>query len=402
MRIAYLDLFSGVSGDMLLGALLHAGLPLDRLRAELAKLGLPEFEIDAKMAWRDAMEGIKADVILDKSQEPPHRGLSDVKAILAGSALEPSDKERAIAVFTRLAAAEAKVHGCSVDEVHFHEVGAVDAIVDVVGTVAGLRCLGVEELYASAITLGRGTVDCAHGKMPVPVPATLELVKGVPVVFSDLEGELVTPTGAALVTTLATRIGPGLDFTPGAIGYGFGTRVRKGGPPNAVRIVLGERSLEHEEIYALETNLDDSSGEIVGWLIERALAAGALDAYAIPIQMKKSRPGLLFCALAEHSRLDQIERLIFAETATLGVRRYAVRRSRLERVIAEVATSLGKVRVKFARGPGVPRRAAPEYDDVARIAAERQMPLRLVLEVVNRELPPWPAGSESGAPSPRP
>lgn len=394
VRIAYLDCFSGASGDMFLGALVHAGFEVERLRAELAKLGLPGFRIEAKRDWRDALEGVKVDVVIDDKVDKPHRGLSDVKAILAGSGLEPSDKERAVEVFTNLAAAEAKVHGCGIEEIHFHEVGAIDAIVDVVGTVAGFRCLGIEEIHASAITMGKGTVDCAHGRMPVPVPASLELLRGLPVVMSELDGELVTPTGAALLRTLCKRVGPGLSFVPSAIGYGFGTRLRPQGPPNALRIVLGELPERHEEICVLETNLDDTTGQIVGFLIDRVLKAGALDAYAIPIQMKKSRPGVMFCALVDLCVADAVERIIYSETPTLGVRRHFVRRSKLERVSALVNTSLGPVNVKFARGLGQVRRAAPEYEDIARIAEQKGLPFRLAQEIVQRELPPWP-NSES-------
>lgn len=396
IRVAYLDCFSGISGDMFLGALIHAGLDVERLRAELEKLGLTEFRLESRKVWRDALEGVKVDVIVDSAIEPKHRGLSDIKAILVGSGLEPKDKERAITVFTRLAEAEAKVHGCGVEEVHFHEVGAVDAIVDVVGSVVGLRLLGVEEVHSSPVTMGQGFVDCQHGKMPVPVPASLELLRGCPIVMSDLPGELVTPTGAALVKGLAKRIGFGFSFAPSSVGYGFGTRERKDGPPNALRIVLGEIADAQEELIVLETNLDDSTGQIVGFLIERTLKAGALDAWATPIQMKKSRPGVSFAALVDQTRVDAVEQLVYAETGTLGVRRHSVARTKLERVLATVETSLGAVRVKFARGIGSLRRAAPEHDDVARIAEQRNLPYRQVQEAIARELPAWPT-IESGA-----
>lgn len=396
IRVAYLDCFSGISGDMFLGALVHAGLDVERLRSELDKLGMREFRIEARKVWRDALEGVKVDVIVDPQIEQKHRGLSDIKAILGGSGLEPRDKDKAITVFTRLAEAEAKVHGCGIDEVHFHEVGAVDAIVDVVGSVVGLRCLGVDEVHASPVTMGQGFVDCAHGKMPVPVPASLELLKGCPIVLSDIPGELVTPTGAALVKGLAKRIGHGFSFAPSAIGYGFGTRERKEGPPNALRIVLGEIADAGEDLHVLETNLDDSTGQVVGFLIERALRSGALDAWATPIQMKKSRPGVAFSALVDQNRVDAIEQLIYAETATLGVRRYTVSRTRLERISATIETSLGPISVKFARGLGSLRRAAPEYEDVARIAEQKNLPYRQVLELIQREIPAWPT-QDSGA-----
>lgn len=393
MRIAFLDCFSGVAGDMFLGALLDAGLDLEELRAELAKLGLEGFRIEAESVRRQGIQGVRVEVEV-KEDDPPHRGLADIKTIVAGSALAPETKEWSTAVFTRLAEAEAQVHGTTVDEVHFHEVGALDAIVDIVGTVAGLRILGVEELYASRLSLGRGLAECDHGKMPVPVPATVELLKNVPVVFSDLEGELVTPTGAALVATLARRIGTEYSFVPTGVGYGFGRRERDSGPPNAVRLILGDRDDTYEEVVVLETNLDDTSGQVVGFLIEKALAAGALDAYATPIQMKKSRPGVLFSAITDESRADEIERIVFGETTTLGVRRHRVARSKLERTTAVILTSLGEVTTKFARDRSGIRRAAPEYEDVARIARQREIPFRQALETVQRELPMWPPEDE--------
>ncbi|MFH0945656.1 MAG: nickel pincer cofactor biosynthesis protein LarC [Planctomycetota bacterium] len=397
MRIAYLDCFSGVSGDMFLGALLSAGLPLESLLAELEKLGLSEFRLEAGRTVRSGMEGFRVDVVTEET-EPPHRKLDDIKAIIAGSGLDPEVKERSLAVFTRLAVAEAQVHGTTVNEVHFHEVGAVDAIVDIVGTVAGLALLGVEEVHASRITLGRGLAECRHGELPVPVPAAIELLKGAPVVFSGLEGELVTPTGAALVSTLARSIGSGYSFIPSRIGYGFGKREHKDGPPNALRLILGNQPEVSEQIVLLETNLDDATGQVVGFLIEKLLASGAMDAYASTIQMKKSRPGILFSALADEARADEIERLIFAETHTLGVRRQRVNRTRLERISASILTSLGEVNTKFARGPDGMTRAAPEYEDVARIARERNLPYRQILETIQRELPAWPRTADKLGP----
>ena len=389
MRIAYLDCFSGVAGDMFLGALLDAGLPLEQLLAELEKLGLSDFRIEAGRMTRGGLSGFRVEVVVEE-QEPPHRRLDDIKAIVAGSGLDPEIKDRSMAVFTRLAEAEARVHGTTINEVHFHEVGGMDAIVDIVGSVAGLTLLGVDELHASRITLGRGLSESAHGQLPVPVPATIELLKGVPVDLSGLEGELVTPTGAALVTTLARSIGSEYSFAPEAIGYGFGRRERKGGPPNALRLILGQQPETSERVVILETNLDDASGQMIGFLIEKLLSAGALDAYASSIQMKKSRPGVLVSAISDEAQADGLERILFAETNTLGVRRHRVHRTRLERVSTEILTSLGVVRTKFARGPGGISRAAPEFEDVARIARERELPYRHVLETIQRELPVWP------------
>ncbi len=388
MRIAYLDCFSGVAGDMFVGALIHAGLDVKALEAELARLGNLGFRLHVEKVWRDAMEGVRFEVLVEPGATQPERHLSDVKNIIAGSGLDPQIKASAIAVFTRLAEAEAKVHGTTVEEVHFHEVGALDAIVDVVGAVAGLRLLGVDQVYCSRVTVGRGTQTAAHGVMPVPVPASIELLRGAPVVFSELEGELVTPTGAALVSTLTHRFGAAFSLVPSSVGYGFGKRERPGGPPNALRVVVGEADEAAESLVVLETNLDDVSGQVVGFLIDRVLAAGALDAWATPIQMKKSRPGILFSALVGESERDAVERVIWQETPTLGVRRHGVGRTRLERKIEVVRTELGDVRVKFARGAGVSR-AAPEFEDVARIAAERGMPFRACLDAIQREIPNW-------------
>lgn len=388
MKIAYLDCFSGISGDMFLGALVHAGVTPEWLRGELARLGLSGFSLEVERTWRDAMEGVRVEVRLDSRVAQPHRRLADIKNILAGSALDPEIKDRATAVFTALARAEARVHGTTEEEVHFHEVGAVDAIVDIVGTVAGLRWLGIDKVYCSTVTLGQGFAQCAHGQMPVPVPASIELLKGRPVQFSTLSGELVTPTGAALLSTCAEP-GDMPSFVPLAIGYGFGSRTRESGPPNALRLIVGEVPAALESVVVLETNLDDETGQVIGFLIERALEAGALDAWAVPIQMKKSRPGVLFAALVDESRADAIEALIFRETHTLGVRRHRAARARLERRIETIDTSLGRVRAKFARGAAGPRVAA-EFEDVSRIARERGMAYRDALLAVQRELPVWP------------
>lgn len=394
MRIAYLDCFSGISGDMFLGALVHAGLDPDALRGELSRLGVPGFTLHVERTWRDAMEGVKVDVRIAEDAPRPHRGLSDITTILAGSALDPWVKSRATDVFTRLARAEAKVHGTTEDEVHFHEVGALDAIVDIVGTCAGLRLLEVDEVWSSVVSTGTGFAQCDHGKMPVPVPATLELLCGAPMKPTQMEGELVTPTGAALLTTLSTRIGSVPSLVPSAIGYGFGTRVRENGPPNALRLVLAEEVEASERVCVLETNLDDVSPQVIGFVIDRCLREGALEAFATPAQMKKSRPGFLLTVLADEAKADTLESVLYSETETLGVRRHHVSRSRLERRSETIESSLGEVRVKYARGPGSLRRASPEFDDISRIAAERGIAYREAYETVIRDLPPWPGDLE--------
>lgn len=395
MRVAYLDCFSGISGDMFLGALIHAGLDVDRLRASLAGLGVPGFSIEAERTWRDAMEGVLCHVRIADDAPKPHRGLQDIKAILSASSLDPWVKERATSVFTHLARAEAKVHGTTEDEVHFHEVGALDAIVDIVGACAGLRLLGVDEVWSSAVSLGTGFARCDHGMMPVPVPATLELLRGAPLKFTGIEGELVTPTGAALLSTLATRIGAVPSLVVSSIGYGFGTRIRPDGPPNALRILIGEEAETAELLSVLETNLDDVSPQVIGYVIDRCLESGAMEAFATAVQMKKSRPGFVLTVLADESRADGLERLLFEETATLGVRRHRVSRARLERRSVKIESSLGAVRVKYARGPHGLLRASPEFDDVSRIAREQGIPYRQAHQTLASELPAWPQDDAS-------
>jgi hypothetical protein len=288
-------------------------------------------------------------------------------------------------VFRRLAEAEARVHGIAMEKVHFHEVGALDAIADIVGAVAGLDLLGVTAVYASPITLGQGQVECRHGTLPVPAPAVAYLVEGFEVRFTDVQRELTTPTGAAIVTTLATRGARPSSFIMERVGYGFG-REEEGSLPNALRIMVGSLPAAAEEIVLLETNLDDVTGESVGFLIERCLELGALDAYAAPVQMKKSRPGLVFSALCTADRMIAVRDLIHGESGTLGLRIQRVERFVLPREIVTRDTSLGKVRVKRARLPDGTVALKPEHDDAARIAREKNLPLRTVLETLRNEL----------------
>ncbi|MBK6940171.1 MAG: nickel pincer cofactor biosynthesis protein LarC [Planctomycetes bacterium] len=389
MGVAYFDCFSGIAGDMVLGALIHAGLSEAALRAELAKLELDEYTLRIEKVWRDAMEGMRVDVEVDAGRELPHRGLKDIRAILERSTLDPVVKRRATDVFTRLAQAEGKVHGCSPEEVHFHEVGATDAIVDIVGAVAGLHLLGIDRVLVGPITEGCGTQRCAHGEMPVPVPAVVELMTGFELKLSRLHGELVTPTGAALLAALATPT-TSVSLVPRSVGYGFGARTRKDGPPNALRVVLADAPRQDETLMLLETNLDDASGQVVGHALSRALEVGALDAFSIATQAKKSRPGLLLTVLVDEAHVDVVERMLYAETTTLGVRRQRVERTKLERRQVVVETSLGAVRVKYVRGAGVTRGAA-ECDDVAKLATTHRIAFHDAQRRIQAELPQWPS-----------
>jgi len=386
--VAYWDCFSGISGDMALGALLDAGLDPDALRAELGRLNLPGWELSAQ---RDVRYGISGTYVRVRTQEQStHRHLADIRAILERSSLAPVVRDRALRVFTRLAEAEGAVHGMSPEAVHFHEVGALDAIVDVVGVVAGLRLLGVEQVYASPLPLGGGWINAAHGRIPAPGPAVLALLGavGAPTVDDDIPFELVTPTGAALLAELATWRRPALRLAQ--TGYGFGTRDT--GRLNAVRVWLGESAAGTagarnalEQVVLLETNLDDQTGEQMAFAAEELLRMGALDVWWQPIGMKKGRPGVLFSVLSTLEREPELVERLFRETTTLGIRRSTVERWTSEREIRTVQTEWGVVRVKVKRWNGREIQSAPEYEDCARLARETGVPLRAIYAAAERQ-----------------
>jgi len=395
LKLAYFDPFSGASGDMILGALVDAGLPLAALRRELEKLPLEGYSLSARKVERAGLAGTKVNVKLraHEHEEHPHRPsassgrpepvegrrLPDILRILRRSGLPKGDQEKAVAVFRRLAEAEARVHRCAPEDIHFHEVGAVDAIVDIVGTVVGLRLLGIERVACGPLRTGTGTVECAHGRLPVPAPATAQLLKGFPSMGTEIEGELTTPTGAALLTTLADSFGPPPPMTVAAVGYGAGSADREA-LPNLLRVFIGEAAAadEADAVVVLEANLDDLSPQVLGYLMERLFEAGALDAFLAPIYMKKNRPGVLLTVIAEPGTVPAIEELIFAETTTFGLRRTTATRRKLAREWVEVATRYGKVRVKVGRMGRRLVQAAPEYEDCRAIAARRGVPLREV------------------------
>ena len=376
--IAYLDCFSGLSGDMLLGALVDAGLSLDELRADLSHLSLPGYEISAERVSKRGISGTRVSVRAEASHE--HRGLSDITAIIARAELPREVAARAVAVFTRLAEAEAAVHGHSVEEVHFHEVGAVDAIVDIVGALCGLRRLNVGKLYVSPLPLGGGWVDSAHGRLPVPAPATSLLLKGVPTYGGPVEAELVTPTGAAIVATLADGFGSMPPMTLRAVGWGAGAADLP--HPNLVRLFLGDAAEQpgRQYLVMLETNVDDMNPEFFDHVMERLFTAGALDVFYTPILMKKSRPAVLVSVLADPERADQLADILFRETSTFGVRRREVLRQCLDREWREVDTPYGTVRVKIGLLGGEEVSAAPEYEDCRRLAGERGVPVMEVYQ----------------------
>jgi hypothetical protein len=459
MTILYIDAFSGISGDMFLGALVDAGLAEADLRAALATLPIGGYELLVRREKRGSLAATRVEVKLDRGAEQPHRNLHDIEEIIRQCGVRPCSAkpatqgeaesaecgtespetgarkaerearqhgeiprlpsvarddsarrepanegggpasldalrrggERALAVFRRLAEAEARVHGTTAEKVHFHEVGAVDAIVDIVGVCAGLEMLGVERVVASGLPMGSGSVDVEHGRLPVPVPAVVELMRGFPTRSCDEEGELTTPTGAALVVTLADTFGPMPAMTVEKVGYGAGAREGVH-VPNVLRLILGRevpassrcagttpgQADEADVVWLLEANVDDASGETLGAATQALFEAGALDVWLVPATMKKGRPGVVLACLAAEGLVAAVEEAIFRETPTFGVRRSAVGRTKLAREHATVETAFGPVRVKVGRRCGRVVTASPEYEDCRRLAAERGVALREV------------------------
>ena len=382
MKLAYFDCFSGISGDMILGALVDAGCPPDHLRQELLGLNVPGWEIAAEKVWKNGMAATYARVTTQDEQK--HRSLAAILEILGQSKLVPSVRERAAAIFRRLGEAEAKVHDVPLEKIHFHEVGAVDAIVDIVGACVGFEALGIEKFACSPLNVGGGTIQTAHGMLPVPAPATAELLRGKPTYSSAVLRELATPTGAAIVATVCSEFGPQPKMSVSAIGYGAGTADLPG-QPNVLRILVGEAAEAEkglgasEDVVVIEANLDDMNPQIYGYFLEKALASGALDVYTTPVQMKKNRPGMLLTVLCRPESVDALMKLIFAETTTFGVRTYRAERRVLPREFVEVTTGFGPVRVKVSRVNGRILHVAPEYEDCKKLAAERDVPLQQVI-----------------------
>jgi uncharacterized protein (TIGR00299 family) protein len=386
-RILYLDCFSGVSGDMLLGALMDLGAEPEALSTELSKLNLDGWRLHGERARRSGIAATKAHVELAEAPQP-HRRLPDILALLEASSLHGSDREGAAAIFRRLAAAEASVHGTSVDEVEFHEVGSLDAIIDITAAVIGLRLLGIERLYASPLPGGSGTAHSMHGAIPVPAPATLQLMAdaGIPLAASsgDRPIEMVTPTGAAILAERATFERPAMRVQ--AVGHGAGGRDPEGWP-NVLRAVIGETidRTHAPTMLLLETNIDDMSGELIGYAQELLFEAGAADVWIQPIQMKKNRPGVLLSMLCAPDREQAMTDILLRETSTLGVRVRPVSRHEAQREVFEFASSLGPAAVKVKRLPGQPPRVSPEYEVCRRIARERGMPLAEVYRMLEAE-----------------
>jgi hypothetical protein len=381
MRVAYFDCFSGAAGDMIMAALVDAGAPFEALRAELRRLPLEGWDLVRRDVVKGAFRATKVDVVVEPAAHG-HRTLADITRILESSALAPPVIERARRIFARLAEAEARVHGTTPDQVRFHEVGAVDAIVDVAGGVLALGLLGVEAVHVSPLPIGGGFVSGPHGRMPVPGPGTAELLRGFPVVDTGVRAELVTPTGAAILTTLAAGAGRMPSLTVERVGYGAGT-MDLADTPNVLRCFVGQTAATGataETVMQVETTIDDMSPQLYEPLMDRLFEAGALDVFLTPVVMKRSRPGTVLTALCEPERVGELARTLFEESTTLGVRWTAWTRARLERETVTLPTAHGALPFKVSRLDGRVVTVTPEFADVVRIARDKALPVREVLE----------------------
>lgn len=386
MKILYFDCYAGISGDMTIGALLDLGVPLAHLRGELSRLPL-HLPGDALSFEETSRHGIRATRFSVREIESHgHRSHAHIDEMICRSSLPDRVKDLSRKMFLRLAQAEARVHGVEAADVHFHEVGALDSIVDIVGTAICIDYLGAAEFHAAPLPLGGGFVDTAHGRLPVPAPATAELLKGLPVHSDITDGERVTPTGAAIISSLASGKGTKPSFTCRAVGCGAGARDFPD-VPNILRIFMGEKtgSLTGDEVRVVEAHVDDMNPEILGYLMDRLLAAGALDVAFSPLLMKKNRPGVRITVITPAAGVETMARTVLTETSAIGVRHYPVDRLKLERAVEERETSLGRVKVKVIRDGGVILRTVPEFEECRRIAEARGIPLQEVYRIIERE-----------------
>ena len=397
MRIAYFDCFAGISGDMALGALLDAGADLNPLKAELGKLGIDEYDLTAEKVAKDGIAAV--DVTVELHHQSQARSFSEIKRIIDESDLSEDVKAKSVAIFRRLGQAEAKIHDQDIEEVHFHEVGAADAIVDIVGTCVCLELLDIDTVYASPMPTFHGMAETSHGKFPLPAPATVEILKGVPWRTCGIEGEIVTPTGAAIAAELAEQFSDMPAMTTQSVGYGAGKKDLT--IPNVLRVVVGEAADEQEfrdkgvpkqpeeeeygEVAVLETNIDDLSPQIYEVVMDRLFAAGALDVYFSPIQMKKNRPATLLSVICAPADADRMSAILFEETSTIGIRIDTRQRICLPREIVEVNTKFGPIRVKVARRSGEIINVQPEYEDCKSAAAKFEVPVKMVRDAAAGE-----------------
>ena len=392
-RILYFDCFSGASGDMILGALIDAGLPVDELRQALGSLAVGEYAMTTERVDRAGIAATKFRI-----QEPhhhhggstaghshTHRSLAVIRALIDGCALSAAGKARAISLFQRLGDTEAAIHQISVDEVHLHEVGALDSIIDIVGSVFGLEWFGADQVRASPLNVGSGTVQCQHGTFPVPAPATAKLVEGVPIYSNGVPAELLTPTGALLITGYASSYGTIPAMTIDTIGYGAGER-NPAGASNVLRLIMGEGAASGsvERVVVIECEIDDMNPQIFGMLMDRLYTAGALEVFYVPIQMKKNRPGTLVTTVAPPERREAMSQVLFRETTTIGLRYQELERERLDREQVRVETPMGPVRFKVASRAGRVVNVAPEFDDCARLATEHGLSVKEVQAIAGK------------------
>jgi uncharacterized protein (TIGR00299 family) protein len=392
--IAYFDCFSGISGDMTLSALLDLGVPLKWLEEELSAIPLAGFKIEVSTVYRSGVRAKRVSVVVDDPQ--PERNFGDIKSIIENSRLSDTVKSDSIGMFSRLADVEAGIHDRSPEEVHFHEVGGVDAMVDIIGTALGIQHLGVKEIMSSAVPVGSGFVNCQHGRLPVPVPATVALLKDAPVYGTDIEQELVTPTGATILASLARTFGPIPPMRIQAVGYGAGSRELES-RPNLLRIMIGQavtqdnqvaNHADRDQIWIVEASIDDMNPEMFGFVMERLFADGALDVYWIPVYMKKNRPGTMVQVLCHPQHRAALVNRLLTETTTLGVRYYQAQRQLLAREKITVDSCFGNITVKRITEPTGNIRLVPEFEICKKIALEKDLPLRVVYDTIVRDLDP--------------
>jgi pyridinium-3,5-bisthiocarboxylic acid mononucleotide nickel chelatase len=398
MKTLYFDCFAGASGNMILGALVALGVDKAELIEQIKLLDVSDFEIAFTTMDKSGIAAVHANVKVP--HEHAHRHLSTIEKIISDSRLSDSVKKRAVEIFTRLAAAEAKVHGTSIEKIHFHEVGAMDAIIDVVGACIGFEILGIEKFACSKIHVGSGFVKMAHGKFPVPPPAVAELLQNIPIYSTEIEGELITPTGAAIISAVCDSYGAIPEMRVQQTAYGAGTREYKDFP-NVLRLLLGEteelrdeanpKSISQspkltDDLLLLETNIDDLSPQILGFVMERAFDSGALDCWFTPIQMKKNRPAVMISILCEPDKKHIFTQLLYTETSTLGVRIKEIERNCLTREIVKIETEFGAVDVKIASHKGKFVNAKPEYEQIREIALKSKIPLRKIEQTVLEKL----------------
>ena len=386
MKIAYFDTITGISGDMTLGALISAGVSFDELNTELQALGIGGFELQARHIERNGMVATKVDVVI--SEQPRyHRHLKDIEELIDKSSLTKNVKDRSKKIFREVAIAESKVHNTPMEKVHFHEVGAIDSLVDIVGVSICLEKLGIQTVYSSPVKVGNGgMVKSQHGALPVPTPATMEILKDYPILLTDIPFELTTPTGAAIIKALSVGILTIEQIQVSAIGYGAGGREIEQ-LPNLLRVFIGhlEPNYIADEIVSIETNIDNMNPEIYPYVIEKLMSAGANDAYLIPILMKKGRPGIILSALVERAKIDRILEIFFRETTTLGVRIQPIERKKLPRGTKQVQTHFGIVSAKVIIVDGK-EQLRVEFEECKRIAAEKNLPLGEVYRKLEKEL----------------